>query len=284
MVEFSNKSTNLDESLDSNGQPMLNNYTSLQRHSLQQQIIDLSNKLRQLEIGIMDVKSSSERRTQLLSDEMPSRLQREIRSFEQKEIQLHKEYQVNMSNLLDGFNRLKEQQSALQQQVKDQIQDIHNSAHEVRVRTESLAKQVYSFEQIKFEFMDSLQNSGPKNNNNQLEIQIASLREHHLSDRQKTEIQFDEVNRLYQNLVVQTHSIKADMMTKLKEHRDEYLTVFNQAEEERARSEKIRLDKHEQDNYNFNQMIQAIEKKVENEVINRKRNEDDLKLYLETKF
>jgi len=35
---------------------------SLQRHSLQQQIIDLTAKVRQIEVGVMDVKASTERR------------------------------------------------------------------------------------------------------------------------------------------------------------------------------------------------------------------------------
>lgn len=89
---------------------------------------------------------------------------------------------------------------------------------------------------------------------------------------------------MYQGLVVQTHQIKEDVMNKLREHRQEYLSIFNQSEEERARSDKIKLEKQDQDNYNFNQNVQAIEKKFEIEVGNRKKNEEELKLYLETKF
>lgn len=40
----------------------------------------------------MDVKSSTERRVQGLADELPSRMQREIRGLEQKEGQLHKDH------------------------------------------------------------------------------------------------------------------------------------------------------------------------------------------------
>jgi len=34
-------------------------------------------------------------------------------------------------------------------------------------------------------------------------------------------------------------------MLKMKDHRDEYLGIFNQSEEERKRSEKIKFDKQE---------------------------------------
>jgi hypothetical protein len=71
----------------------------MQNHTLQQQIVDLTTKVRQLEINIMDTKATTDRKCQSLQDEIPNRLQRELRQFEQKEIQLHKEYQSNMNQL-----------------------------------------------------------------------------------------------------------------------------------------------------------------------------------------
>lgn len=76
---------------------------SLQKYSMAQQIVELTTKVRQLEIGIMDVKAASERKVAAIAEDMPNRLQREIRQFEQKEIQLHKEYSLNMAALQDGF-------------------------------------------------------------------------------------------------------------------------------------------------------------------------------------
>jgi hypothetical protein len=39
-------------------------------------------------------------------------------------------------------------------------------------------------------------------------------------------------------------------MVKMKDHREEYLGIFNQSEEERKRIEKIKFEKTEQDNFN----------------------------------
>lgn len=55
----------------------------------------------------MDVKASTDRRVQSVQDEVPSRMQREIRQFEAKEVQLHKEYQINMAQLQEGFQKVK---------------------------------------------------------------------------------------------------------------------------------------------------------------------------------
>lgn len=69
--------------------------------------MELTTKVRQLEIGIMDVKASTDRRVQSVQDEVPSRMQREIRQFEAKEVQLHKEYQINMAQLQEGFQKVR---------------------------------------------------------------------------------------------------------------------------------------------------------------------------------
>lgn len=172
----------------------------------------------------------------------------------------------------------------MEQHVKDQFSSLDMISNETKMRADALQRQMQSFEHIKFELLDKIQSKEPAHHHGQAEIQIASLKEAALMDRQRTETQNDEINRQYQGLVVQTHQIKQELMNKLKEHRDEYLGIFNQSEEERARTDKIKIDKQDQDNYNFNQMVQALEKKFEVEVTNRKKNEDDQKLYLETKF
>lgn len=51
----------MDDSYGEEGQAQ---FKSMQSHSLQQQIVELTTKVRQLEIGIMDVKASTDRRVQ----------------------------------------------------------------------------------------------------------------------------------------------------------------------------------------------------------------------------
>jgi len=96
--------------------------------------------------------------------------------------------------------------------------------------------------------------------------------------------QFDDSNKQFNYLQGLSQQLKADMMTKLKEHRDEYINIFSQSEDERARAEKIKLEKVDTDNANMNRLLQGIEKKCDHETEQRSRNEDDLRRYLETKF
>ena len=58
---------------------------SLQYGQVSSLVTDLTSKVRQLEVAIMDIKSSTERRVQGLADEVPARLQREMRALEQRD-------------------------------------------------------------------------------------------------------------------------------------------------------------------------------------------------------
>ena len=72
---------------------------SLQFGQVSSLVTDLTSKVRQLEVAIMDVKSATERRVQGLADELPSRMQREVRALEQKDGQLHKDHQSSITGL-----------------------------------------------------------------------------------------------------------------------------------------------------------------------------------------
>ena len=77
---------------------------------------------------------------------------------------------------------------------------------------------------------------------------------------------------------------KGELVIKLKEHRDEYLGIFNQSEEERQRMERIKFEKYETDSRNNKQLLSNFEKKMESESEFRLRGEEEVRRYMETKF
>ena len=80
------------------------------------------------------------------------------------------------------------------------------------------------------------------------------------------------------------HGVKNELLGKIKEHREEYLAVYSQSEEERQRTEKIKLDKSDSDAENTKRILVTFDKKIEAEAELRARNEDDLRKYIEAKF
>lgn len=65
-----------------------------------------------------------------------------------------------------------------------------------------------------------------------------------------------------QNLV---HNLEGDFMRKLKDHRSDQISIFQTGEEERQRLERMKLDRNESDNQYIKQMMQTIEKRLEDE-------------------
>lgn len=105
-----------------------------------------------------------------------------------------------------------------------------------------------------------------------------------LFDRQKRDSQYDETNRALQQFKQEVLTIKNDMVGKIKDHRSEYLQIFNQSEEERQRMERIKIDKMEADSHNQQGLIMTIQKRVDSDSLLRQRGEDDIKKYVEIKF
>ena len=88
----------------------------------------------------MDIKALSDRRVQALSDEFASRLQREMRQFEQKEVQLHKDYQFNMANLQDALQKLKHANLTQYHENQEKNQNYEVVANDTKFKLDSLAK------------------------------------------------------------------------------------------------------------------------------------------------
>lgn len=78
--------------------------------------------------------------------------------------------------------------------------------------------------------------------------------------------------------------VKNEVLSKIKDHRDEYLNVYAQSEDERQRMEKIKFDKSESDAENTKRILITFDKKIEAEGEVRQRNEDDFRKYIEAKF
>lgn len=137
--DTSQQSTNLEDSYGNDGG---SSNPGVSRHSVQQQVIDMNTKVRQLEIGIMDVQAASERKLKSILDEIPAKFMRDIHNLEQKEAVLHKEQKGNMTFALEELEKLKNSHAGLLIQVKDKFQQLELTSNESKYKTDSLAKHI----------------------------------------------------------------------------------------------------------------------------------------------
>ena len=262
---------------------------SLQFGQVSSLVTDLTSKVRQLEVAIMDVKSATERRVQGLADELPSRMQREVRALEQKDGQLHKDHQSSIAGLQDMAAKLRQTQLQLAQESSERHQGAQLQANETRFKIDSIVKQLQVLEQSRYATLGSglgegAGTPGPGGNQASIEGSVASVKDSVHLERQKRDGQFEELTRQSVELQALVHGVKNELLGKIKEHRDEYLAVYSQSEEERQRMEKIRLDKSDSDAENTKRILATFDKKIEAEADIRTRNEEDLRKYIEAKF
>lgn len=68
---------------------------------------EVNAKVRELEINLMDLKASVDRRFAQIIEEVPSRLQREIKHMESRDNHLWKDNQAKIGQLIDAVTRMR---------------------------------------------------------------------------------------------------------------------------------------------------------------------------------
>lgn len=59
--------------------------------------------------------------------------------------------------------------------------------------------------------------------------------------------------------------LEGEVMKKLKEHRDDQLSIFGAGEEERKRLERLKIERADSDTQYIKQMMQTLERNLEDE-------------------
>lgn len=83
---------------------------------------------------------------------------------------------------------------------------------------------------------------------------------------------------------MELQTVKGSVLNKIKEHRDEYLSIFNQSQEDRQRLEKFKNDKIFSDSENQKLIIKSMDQKLRAQTEFQQQTEQELKKYIEVKF
>jgi hypothetical protein len=79
-------------------------------------------------------------------------------------------------------------------------------------------------------------------------------------------------------------NIEGDVSKRLKEHRQDQLTIFSSGEEERQRIERMKMERAESDHYYIKNLVTQMERRLEEEQQHRVKAENDTRLALDAKF
>ena len=81
----------------------------IQSGTSRQEVGDLSSKVRELELTILDLKATLDRRVTQLQEEIPGRLQREVKNIEGRDSHMWRESLSKQATMMENIARLREQ-------------------------------------------------------------------------------------------------------------------------------------------------------------------------------
>jgi hypothetical protein len=123
---------------------------------------------------------------------------------------------------------MKNSYSQMSQNFQERISDMELMASDQRFKFESMSKQLSVLENmIKYEQVNAKKQNQDTSVSSNIDQNISSIKELVYMDRQKCDSQYEDVNKMFVGLQSLVHSIKGDLVKKMKEHRDEYLGIFN---------------------------------------------------------
>ncbi|CDW87201.1 UNKNOWN [Stylonychia lemnae] len=276
----------------------------IQQGASRQELVEVQNKCREVEINLLDLKSSIDRRLAQIIEEIPTRLQRELKNIENRDNHLWKDNNGKMTQIIETVTRIRDQVKVKQQDHIDRIQNLQAMVTDNDFKVASMMKQLEVLQnyqsaqstgvavhdpQNTAKYTGSMLSGGGMDTQSSLvkfekEADSKFLKDLITEERQKREHQLEEHYKMYQHLQSIVHGLENDVMKKLKEHRNDQLSIFATGEEERQRLERMKLERAESDTQYTKQMLMNLERKIEDEQQFRLKNEDDQKRYFENKF
>jgi hypothetical protein len=79
-------------------------------------------------------------------------------------------------------------------------------------------------------------------------------------------------------------SIESEVAKRLKEHRQDQLSLFSNGEDERARLERMKSERAESDHYYVKNIVSQIERRMDEEAKHRMKTEDEMRHMIDNKF
>ena len=105
-----------------------------------------------------------------------------------------------------------------------------------------------------------------------------------MDERIKREAGLQDHFKLFAQLQGQLVSIEGDVAKRLKDQRQDQLTIYSSGEEDRHRIERLKVERAESDSMYIKNLVTQMERRLEEDQHQRLRGEEDNRKALEAKF
>ena len=247
-------------------------------------ISELKDKIREMELNMIDIKSGFERKLNQLLEEMPNRLTRELKSIEERDNFQWKDTKNKIGSQEKLVTSLKTTLDKTVATLIQKVDSLQNNVEANKFKINNLTNIVDN----KLDAMTSIskRNSSEKGSlpvSIELETEVRHLKEQLNTERVKREQDQEDSQKLYYQLQQKLFSQDKEVLERLKEHRNYQLELFKSGEEERSKLNTLK-DEREDGNVEYlKNYIRTVERKLEDESAFRLKNEDDLREWFEQK-
>jgi len=245
-----------------------------------------NNKLRELEILVFDVRGQLEKKLRQISEEFPSKLQRELTAIQTRDQTMWKDIQTKNATLNETLNVVKESYKNLSGSFNEKLNALQRKSDETELRLISIEK---SIERISGNsgispikpsspnIQTDGENPSEKINNVQFNLELNTIKEQLQEDHRKRDSQIDELVRNYSEMDTKLRSQISTLTQNLQRLSEMPKTPSSKPlPSQPGGPTKTEIE------YMASQMG-ALEKKVDEEMSKRVRLEEDLLKYLDEK-
>eukprot|EP00347_Sterkiella_histriomuscorum_P013165 403365759 len=276
-----------------NNDDRMSSMNAPQNKSMLNANIELMQKVRELEVQLIDVKSHTERKLAQIMEEIPSKLERELKRFEMKDSDNHRSSSQQLTMNTEQINLIKDQLMLQIESMTERYATLKIKVDEQDFKVGTLGR---NFEALRNNisvqqtvgggqgFNGGYDKASQLLNNVELETELKLLRGQLIDERSKREQTFFDQHQLVTQLQQQFHSQEQELHKRLKEHREDQLMLLSGNSEEKYLLERMKQEKSDNDLGFVKGMIATLDKKIDDESSFRIRSEDDIRKWFESKF
>ncbi|CDW91573.1 UNKNOWN [Stylonychia lemnae] len=247
-------------------------------------------KIRDLELQIIDIKAQTERKIASIMEELPNKIDKDMKRFEQKEVESQRNNVQQLTLNQEQLNVIKDQLLLQIEQMTHRYSDIKIKLDEQDFKVGNLVR---NFDAIRNQISvmssvngssNSYDRAGAMINNVEIETEVKLLRGQLLDERTKREMLFFEQHQLVTQLQNQFHQQEQELLKRLKEYREDQLMLLSGNQDEKLLLERMKQEKTDNDLGFIKGMIVTLDKKIDDESSFRIRSEDDIRKWFEGKI
>lgn len=239
--------------------------------------IELRARVRELEIQMLDLHSTLDRRLSSLHEELPNRLQAEIKLLQDRDGALWRDNNQKMQQLQDTVRMLAENIKRPLDTIGNEQGTMKKRLDELEIRTVTVSREVeYSRHAPK-----ALTYEPPAPPPDSSEVQNVK---HLLAEEQKRrELQLSDLHAQIQSLHSLLRSNEQENNRRYQQYRTEMLAAHQDSVEQTVKLDKTREDKVRSEQEYLRTVMSNLQRRVDEESKSRQQGESDFKLWTDDK-